>query len=649
VVRNRLFDNIIGDWDRHDDQWRWAEFEDGKKHTYRPIPRDRDQAFSRYDGLLIRSLRQFSPALQPLRPYDYDVRPTRWANFGARYFDPSFLNQATWKDWEAEAKHIQTTLTDEIIEAAFRDNWPDQFLELDGDFIISRLKSRRDKIIDIARRMYKDNARYVEVVGTEDRELTEVERKGDNETTVRMYALSKKGKKQELLYERTFLAGETREVWIFGLDDDDVFRVQGSASKGPVVRLIGGEGEDEFFDESKVGGGKKTVIYDILSEDRKLEKGSETKLKLTDNPFYNLYDRKDKHREPNYSFFLPTFSVNPDDGFLIGGLASFFRYGFKKEPYSTSHNISFQYAAGTDGTRLNYTGDFIDVLGRWDLKVDALFRTPLYTSNFYGFGNETTNTELENGIDFHRVRQREYSLFAALMRRQYSSYFAIGPEFEDITVDRTAGRLIDIAGDDLNPDIFDDVQFVGLKMVFDYQNVDNAAYPSRGVGLVIDGGWKMQLADNSRNFPYLEAALSIYQRIDKEGVLVLATRIGGKQVFNNKFEFFQGAVLGGVGPESNIRGFRRDRFVGQSSFYHNTDIRLQILASRNRAVPFVLGVFGGFDYGRVWLEGDGSDLWHTSTGGGVFISPFNISTLSFGIFKGDDAQARFTFGGGFFF
>jgi hypothetical protein len=647
VVRNRLFDVLIGDWDRHDDQWRWAEFEDGKKHVYRPIPRDRDQAFSRYDGLLIGTLRRFSPALQPLR--DYGTPPNKWTNYGARYFDPTFLSGASWEDWEAEARHVQEKLTDEVIESAFQNNWPAQFLALDSDFVMKELKKRRDNLLMIARQMYEENARNVEVLGTSDRELVEVERRGDNETIVRMYALSKKGKQQELLYERTFLAEETKEIRIFTLDDDDVFKLYGSAKKGPLVRLIGGDGDDEFYDESKVGGGNKTVVYDILSDDRVLEKGSETRLRLTDNPFYNLHNRKDKHYEMDYGFVLPTLSGNPDDGLLLGGLASFFNYGFKKEPFASNHNLSLQYAAGTGGFRFNYDGNFIDVFGPWDVQLNAMVRTPLYTSNFYGLGNETLNTEIENGEDFHRVRQREYSLFAGLMRRQNSSFFAFGPEFEDITVDRTNGRFIDVIGDDLNPEIFDELQYLGLKMVFDYQNVDNVAYPSRGVDFVINGGWKMELVDNSRNFPYLEAALSIYQRLDRKGGLVLATRIGGKQVLNNKFEFFQGATLGGIGPNSNIRGFRRDRFVGQSSFYHNTDLRMQLFASRNRAVPFILGAFGGFDYGRVWLEGDGSNLWHSSVGGGLFISPFNVATVSFGVFKGDDAQARFMFGGGFFF
>ncbi len=650
VVRNRLFDNVLGDWDRHDDQWRWADFEDGKYHLYRPIPRDRDQAFSRYDGWILGVFRQFSPMLQPLRAYDYDIKPIRWSNFGARYFDPSFMSRADWEDWKEEALFLQEKLTDEVIDRAFEEHWPEKFIELDAGFIKARLKSRRDKLLDIARRLYLHNARHVEIVGTNDRELVEIQRKEGGLTEVKMFALSdKKGKKQELLYERTFLPEETKEIQIFTMEDDDLIRISGTARNGPLLRILGGEGEDTFYDESIVGGGKKTIIYDVLSEDRQLKKGKETRLKLTDNPFYNLYDRKDKHHEFNFGFAMPTLSFNPDDGVLLGALASFTNQGFKKEPYANSHALSFQYAAATSGLKFEYTGDFIDVFGAWDVQLDALLRSPLYTSNFYGLGNETINTEDENGVDFHRLRLREYSFFAALMRKQYSSFFTIGPEFEDIRVERTAGRFIDLIGDELDPEMYDGVKYLGLKTVVDFENVNSVAYPSRGIHFQMEGGWKMQLEDNSRNFPYLEASLAVYQQLDREGVLVLASRVGGKQIFNGKFEFFQSATLGGIGPGSNIRGFRRDRFAGQSSFYHNTDLRLQLLASPNRAVPFVFGIFGGFDYGRVWLEGDGSNLWHTSAGGGVFISPFNLATISLGVFKGDDADARVNFGGGFFF
>ena len=50
-ARARLLDLLVGDWDRHEDQWRWAKFkQDDDIKLYRPIPRDRDNVFFWSDG-----------------------------------------------------------------------------------------------------------------------------------------------------------------------------------------------------------------------------------------------------------------------------------------------------------------------------------------------------------------------------------------------------------------------------------------------------------------------------------------------------------------------------------------------------------------------------------------------------------------------
>ena len=50
-LKARLFDILIGDWDRHRDQFRWAKLPG--QPLWQPIPDDRDQAFSRYEGLVL--------------------------------------------------------------------------------------------------------------------------------------------------------------------------------------------------------------------------------------------------------------------------------------------------------------------------------------------------------------------------------------------------------------------------------------------------------------------------------------------------------------------------------------------------------------------------------------------------------------------
>jgi hypothetical protein len=60
-LTGRLMDFVLGDWDRHEDQYSWARFDRGGVRTWRPIPRDRDYAFVDYDGIAIDLARSFVP------------------------------------------------------------------------------------------------------------------------------------------------------------------------------------------------------------------------------------------------------------------------------------------------------------------------------------------------------------------------------------------------------------------------------------------------------------------------------------------------------------------------------------------------------------------------------------------------------------
>ena len=52
LLRARLLDLFLGDWDRHEDQWRWLEQKGDTTDTYLPYPRDRDKVFYTTSGVL---------------------------------------------------------------------------------------------------------------------------------------------------------------------------------------------------------------------------------------------------------------------------------------------------------------------------------------------------------------------------------------------------------------------------------------------------------------------------------------------------------------------------------------------------------------------------------------------------------------------
>ena len=49
-LRARLVDILVGDWDRPRDQWSWARFPADSEKKFRPIPKDRDNAYIKSEG-----------------------------------------------------------------------------------------------------------------------------------------------------------------------------------------------------------------------------------------------------------------------------------------------------------------------------------------------------------------------------------------------------------------------------------------------------------------------------------------------------------------------------------------------------------------------------------------------------------------------
>ena len=333
TVRSRLFDLVIGDWDRHSDQWRWARFEENGKKVYRPIPRDRDQPFAKYDGILTIMVGKSVPFLKQLQEYQPKIKNIKWSTYGARSFDRTYLNALSWEEWEAEAKFIQANLTDEVIDQAMR-VLPAYAYHNSGLQLAQIIKERRNRLVAIARKHYQSVAKAVDVYGTDKKERFEVERIDDERTRVSVFHL-KKGEKVEEVYHRIFYTRETKEIRLFGLGGKDQFEITGTVNKGILIRAIGGLGKDEFVDHSAVKGvSRKTKIYDS-EEGNQLKASAETQDNRSNDRDKNIFDTWDYHYEYNFMVPAPLMSYNPDDGFSLGGQLVFTRYAFKKAPFSS--------------------------------------------------------------------------------------------------------------------------------------------------------------------------------------------------------------------------------------------------------------------------------------------------------------------------
>ncbi|MEM1124009.1 MAG: metallophosphoesterase, partial [Bacteroidota bacterium] len=601
TIRARLFDILIGDWDRHDDQWRWASFKDKEKDEtiYRPIPRDRDQVYSKYDGVLFGILRYTIPFLKQLRKYDPKIPADKikWVNYHSRHFDRTFLTEGDWSDWEAAANHIKDNVTDEVIEAAIK-KWPANVYAVDGEETIKVLKQRRDDMLEYAKGLYGYLAKKVDVLGTDKKDYFLVQRQDNEHTRVMVFDTNKElDKIKAVEYARVFKNSETDEISLYGMGDDDVFEIEGDVNQSILIRAIGGLGEDHFIDSSNVmGGSHNVIIYDAKEEKTTLDIGAETFNAISDRPTFNQYNHRGWDYEMDYAMPLIAVGRNPDDGFLLTGQVTFTKYGFKKDPYQSVQTFGGQVALETGAFAFNYSGEWIDAFGKWELLMDVELRGPLYARNYYGLGNETINNEDIFDDDYHRIRHRQYSIYPAIKKRfaGQSGGFSFGPLFELSEVKRTEGRFIDEIGDELDPEVFENQNFIGGRMLFNYQNLDKLALPNRGIDFRTALSYRINTGGNTNSFPTVESALAIYQNIGPPGILTFGTRAGVTHNFTNDFEFYQAAVLGGNGPNPTLRGFRRDRFSGRTAFYHNTDLRLKLANLKTKALPLSMGIFGGF-------------------------------------------------------
>ena len=146
LIRVRLFDLLIGDWDRHTKQWGWIVKQENQMLKAIPIAGDRDNAFFSVDGVLPTILSDKN-VVPELRPFTSEIDFMT----GLVYpFDQYFLINTSEELFVEQAKQLQQLLTDEVLEQSLS-VWPKQIAEIDGEEIISKIKSRRDHLIEYAK------------------------------------------------------------------------------------------------------------------------------------------------------------------------------------------------------------------------------------------------------------------------------------------------------------------------------------------------------------------------------------------------------------------------------------------------------------------------------------------------------------------
>lgn len=619
-LRARLLDFLIGDWDRHEDQWRWAETKTKKGKAYVGVPRDRDQVFHLEEGLFpdIAALPYINPLLG-----DFNYKPNyKYGIYKTRFINPYANAQMTHEQWMRVTHEFVAAENDQVLEASLR-LLPGDTYKMGHDVLLAKLKARRDALPQAMDKYYRLIYRYADIRLSDKNEKVVITGLPDSSLLLQVNKINKDGEVKDTIMSVVYNPKYTKEIRLYTSAGDDNININNTTS--PInLRLVG-------------SGGNK--VYNVAQSANKV-RVYDTK----DVKFEGMADRLSKHlgADTNNTRFVPTnpyniwmplatAAINADDGFLLGlGFKYTKNDGFRKLPYTSSQQLMLTHAFGTDAFRIKYNGEWIQAIGKADFTLQVFAQAPDNTVNFFGLGNNTVlNKQQPNYRRYYRTRFDTYQVDPALRwHTGKGSTISAGPSFQYYRLDPAdnVGRLISHSSligsyDSLTVD--KDKAHLGFMVNFNSNKRIGGILPTGGYYINISLQGYKGLNNFSEDFMQIRPEFTFYQKLTHNGSVVLSDRIGGG-VSVGKPAFYQSMFLGGQG---NLLGYLQYRFAGKNMVYNNLQGRVKLFNIASYIIPGQLGLSGFYDTGRVWADGEKSDKWHQGVGGGLYFSPASLTIL----------------------
>lgn len=624
VLKARLLDNFIMDFDRHADQWLWVSVDSGNKTVFFPVAKDRDQAFFRLKGLLPKVARLLQPSLGQLQGLRAKVQNIKSFNYVAKDFDRTFLHQLDEATWMRAIDSFLATINDNVIDEAFR-RQPGEIRDLPHTEEIKKiLKQKRRYFRSDMLAYYRFLSRVVAIPGTNAKELFQVTGNPDGTTRVEVRSMDGTDKIGSVIYQRVFSPAVTKELRLYGLEGEDQFVVTGKQAIR--VRLIGGPGADTF---NVAAEGKRVLVYDASFEENNVY-GVGMHKKLDDDPLVNEFQRQGFA----YATAIPGMGIEltREGGLFLGPTLRITTPGFRKQPFATSHFFYLTRALQSPSWHARYDAVFTHLAKKTDLLLHSEAFLPTVRTYFFGYGNNTVYN-IEKGWEYYVARYRLVDA-ALLLRHTPVSWLKIsaGPVLQYLQLE--SGRNVDnhistlISRREQNPSIYGGYWYSGADVQVTADRRNNPVFTTNGLFVNLSARSMKGLSDGSGNFKQLSGQISLFTDVLLRQKLVVATNFGGG--YNRgRFQFPQAQYLG---FRQNLRGYNFQRFAGRARAYNNTELRLNTGVHNFILFKGPAGLIGFHDIGRVWAAGETSDTWHRGWGGGIWVSPFQqlavVATLA---------------------
>ncbi len=607
-AKARIFDIFIGDWDRHEDNWKWLGYKkDSTETVYKIYPKDRDHAFSRMDGLFyFLADREWGIAFR--ENFDHKFTGLESLTTKGNHMDRMLLSGLSKEDWLQITDELMAEITDKTIDSA-QLSFPKEIQNQSGQVIADKLKSRRKGLRDFVEKYYYLLSKQVDVLGTNKKETFDIERFSDGTTTVKV---SSDKLANKILFNRTFKRSETKEIRLYGLGGVDSFYVHGTSNRNSLIRIIGGAEQDIIVDHSSVKyGTKKTLVYDD-NDGAVIDSDKETRVLFSDNTEINEYNQK-AYKSGTY-VPIPLFLSNPDDG--IGGGFSLKQtlHGFGHKKYKSISNYKLFFTTnGAIQAVIKHRHHL--ARSNWFVTGTIDYGNSFRFYNFFGVGNNTVLIDSLEDNGFYNTRYKGLILsLEAEIEFLERSKFSINGVIESLSESHSAQSYFDAF-----PDKSLEVKnSAGATFNLELDFRDNPTFTTRGLHLRLAN---KSLMANQQLFGSVSGELSYYGTSKLIIPITLGVKLGGVRSFGEDIPYYHLANLGQV---NHLRGFLQNRFSGKGSNYLNTDLRLHFGKLKSDFLPFYYGLILFNDVGQILEQNQFTTAkWHHGYGGGVYITPLN--------------------------
>jgi hypothetical protein len=591
---------------------------------FQPVPRDRDWALARLDGTIALLTRVPWPHYVG---FSHDYPAAFRLSWNGRGLDRMILAELSWSEWEVVVDGLQARLTDEVILDAVG-GLPGPYYQAIGARLEAALLNRRDHLRDVAWDFYRLLSGWVDIDATDEGEWLRAERLAGDRLQVEIYDLVDGAPEPEPYYRRTFSGAETREVRVYMRGGDDLVEVLGSESGSTLLRVVGGGSNDRFTDRTD---GSGVRFYDDRGDNELFANWSGQSLdhRAWQEPRDAEAERYGaRPRDWGSRWFpAPNLGFTPDLGVWLGASAQWQRYGFRQHPYHTA--VTVRAGIGTSSGR-GRLGVEVDVpVVRPDVRgVAELMITGAEGERYYGPGNET---RLDREEDLYRAERREVRLRTAVR-------FEPG---EGVVVEGGTHLSSFRPYDNVGTLVADEVpygyaNFTQMSLVgsVSWDRRDDPVVPRRGGRLLVRGRLFPSAFDVRETFASLRAEGSA--NVSAGGRLrpTLAVRLGAERVIGDA-PYHEAASIGGL---ETLRGYRLDRFTGESSVFGAAELRV-FLSELVFVLPGDVGALAFGDVGRVFLDEEESSRWHGAVGGGVWVTWIDAYTLNLAVARGSEGTA----------